>query len=50
LIEHVWARGLKRAIRDAGGRNLGGSFLTPETVAAIEPKLAAISQAVRATG
>jgi hypothetical protein len=50
LIEHVWARGLKRAIRDAGGRNLGGSFLTPETVAAIEPKLAAIPQAVRATG
>ena len=20
LIEHVWARGLKRAVRDAGGR------------------------------
>jgi hypothetical protein len=49
LIEHVWARGLKRAIRDAGGTSLGESFLTPETVAAIEPKLAAISRAVRAT-
>jgi hypothetical protein len=49
LIEHVWARGLKRAIRDAGGNSLGESFLTPETVAAIEPKLAAISRAVRAT-
>jgi hypothetical protein len=49
LIEHVWARGLKRAIRDAGARGLGESFLTPETVAAIEPKLAAISRAVRAT-
>jgi hypothetical protein len=49
LIEHVWARGLKRAIRDAGGRSLGESFLTPETVAAMEPKLAAISRAVRAT-
>jgi uncharacterized membrane protein len=48
LIEHVWARGLKRAIRDAGGTSLGESFLTPETVAAIEPKLAAISRAVRA--
>jgi hypothetical protein len=49
LIEHVWARGLKRAVRDAGGRSLGDSFLTPETVAAMEPKLAAISQAVRET-
>jgi hypothetical protein len=47
LIEHVWARGLKRAIRDAGGRSLGDSFLTPETVAAMEPKLAALAQAVR---
>jgi hypothetical protein len=49
LIEHVWARGLKHAVRDAGGRSLGDSFLTPETVAAMEPKLAAISRAVRAT-
>jgi hypothetical protein len=47
LIEHVWARGLKRAIRDAGGRSLGDSFLTPETVAAMEPKLAALAQSVR---
>jgi uncharacterized membrane protein len=49
LVEHVWARGLKRAIRDAGGRSLGDSFLTPETVAAMEPKLAAISRAVHST-
>lgn len=49
LIEHVWARGLKRAIRDAGGHSLGESFLTPETVAEMEPKLAALSRAVRAT-
>jgi hypothetical protein len=49
LIEHVWARGLKRAVRDAGARGLGESFLTPEMVAAIEPKLAAISRAVGAT-
>jgi uncharacterized membrane protein len=47
LIEHVWARGLKRAIRDAGGRTLEEKFLTPETVAAMEPQLAALSQAVR---
>src|SRR3712207_4005385 len=28
LIEHVWARDLKRAIRDAGGFPLGEGFLT----------------------
>lgn len=49
LIEHVWARDLKRAIRDAGGVPLGEEFLTPETVAAMEPQLAAMSQSVRAT-
>jgi hypothetical protein len=49
LIEHVWARDLKRAIRDAGGKPLGEEFLTPETVAAMEPQLAAMSQAVRAS-
>jgi uncharacterized membrane protein len=48
LVEHVWARKLKRAIRDAGGRTLGEGFLTPETVAAVEPQLAALSHAVRA--
>lgn len=50
LIEHVWARGLKRAIRDAGGRMLGGDFLTPEVVAAVEPKLAAMSAAIEERG
>ena len=49
LIEHVWARDLKRAIRDAGGKPLGDEYLTPERVAAMEPKLAALSQAVRAS-
>ena len=49
LIEHAWARDLKRAIRDAGGRPLGDEFLTPETVAAMEPQLAAIAQSVRAS-
>jgi hypothetical protein len=43
LIEHVWARELKRAIRDAGGTPFSGEFLTPEAVAAVEPKLAAIA-------
>jgi hypothetical protein len=46
LIEHVWARGLRRAVRDAGGRVLGDGFLTPETIAVVEPKLAAMSQAI----
>lgn len=49
LIEHVWARDLKSAIRDAGGKPLGDQFLTPETVAAMEPQLAAMSEAVRAS-
>jgi uncharacterized membrane protein len=48
LIEHVWARDLRRAFRDAGGRLLGDGFLTPETIAAVEPKLAAMSQAIEA--
>jgi hypothetical protein len=46
LIEHVWARDLKQAVRDAGGRMLGQDFLTPETVAAVEPELAAMSAAI----
>jgi uncharacterized membrane protein len=46
LIEHVWARDLRKAFRDAGGRLLGEGFLTPETIAAVEPELAAISQAI----
>lgn len=49
LIEHVWAKDLKRAIRDAGGKPLGEQFLTPETVAEMEPQLAAMSEAVRAS-
>jgi Family of unknown function (DUF6325) len=49
LIEHVWARDLKRAIRDAGGIPLGDEFLTPETVAAVEPQLAAMAERVRAS-
>jgi uncharacterized membrane protein len=49
LIEHVWARDLKRAIRDAGGKPLGDQFLTPETVAEMEPQLAAMAESVRAS-
>jgi hypothetical protein len=46
LIEHVWARGLRRAVRDAGGRMVGQGFLTPETIAAADPDLAAMSEAI----
>jgi uncharacterized membrane protein len=46
LIEHVWARDLKRAIRDAGGFPLGEGFLTPETLAAVAPELLAMSEAL----
>jgi hypothetical protein len=49
LIEHVWARDLRRAFRDAGGRMLGEGFLTPETIRSVEPQLAAISDAIAAT-
>jgi hypothetical protein len=44
MIEHVWARDLKRAVRDAGGTPVGESFLTPELVAALEPELAAAAR------
>jgi hypothetical protein len=46
LIEHVWARGLRNAVRDAGGRMSGQGFLTPESIAAADPDLAAMSDAV----
>jgi hypothetical protein len=42
LFEHVWARELKTAIRDAGGVPLCEGFLTPEAIAAVAPELAAI--------
>ena len=46
LIEHVWARDLKRAIRDAGGFPLGEGFLTPETLAEVAADLIAMSEAL----
>jgi hypothetical protein len=46
LIEHVWARDLKRAIRDAGGFPLGEGFLTPEAIAAVAVELVAMSEAL----
>jgi uncharacterized membrane protein len=46
LIEHVWARELKGAIRDAGGFPLGEGFLTPETLSAVGTELVAMSAAL----
>ena len=46
LIEHVWARDLKRAIRDAGGFPLGEGFLTPEALAEVAVELVAMSEAI----
>ena len=46
LIEHVWARELKRAIRGTGGFPIGEGFLTPETIAAVAPELVAMAEAL----
>jgi uncharacterized membrane protein len=46
LVEHVWARDLKRAIRDAGGFPLGEGFLTPEALAEVGAELVAMSEAI----
>ena len=46
LIEHVWARDLKGAIRDAGGFPLGEGFLTPEALTEVAIELVAMSEAI----
>jgi uncharacterized membrane protein len=46
LIEHVWARELKRTIRDAGGFPLGEGFLTPEALSTVAAELVAMSEAL----
>ena len=46
LIEHVWARDLKNAVRDAGGFPLGEGFLTPEALAEVAIELGAMSEAI----
>jgi hypothetical protein len=46
LLEHVWARDLKRAIRETGGVPLGEGFLTPETVALVAAELGAMAEAL----
>jgi uncharacterized membrane protein len=46
LIEHVWARDLKLAIRDAGGFPLGEGFLTPEALSEVATEILAMSEAI----
>ena len=46
LVEHVWARELKDAVRDAGGVPLGEGFLTPEAIAQVAGELAAMAEAL----
>jgi hypothetical protein len=46
LIEHVWARELKEAVRGAGGVPIAEGFLTPETVALVGAELVAMAEAV----
>jgi hypothetical protein len=47
LIEHIWARDLKQALRDAGGVPLGEEFLTAENVAAVSGELIAMAEAAQ---
>lgn len=44
LVEHVWARRFKNAVRDAGGTPLGEGFLTPEAVGFVAAELVAMSE------
>jgi uncharacterized membrane protein len=46
LIEHVWARDLRKVFRAMGGRIIGEGFLTPETIRGVEPQLAALADAL----
>ena len=46
LIEHVWARDLKDAIRGAGGVPIAEGFLTPEVIATVGLELAAMAEAL----
>src|ERR671913_443877 len=44
LVEHVWARDLKRAIRQTGGFPIGEGFLTPEAIAEVAAELVVLSE------
>jgi hypothetical protein len=46
LVEHIWARDFKQAVRDAGGVPLGEGFLTPEAIAKVAGELVAMAEAL----
>jgi uncharacterized membrane protein len=46
LIEHVWARDLKDAVRGAGGFPIGEGFLTAEALAEVAVELVAVSEVI----
>jgi hypothetical protein len=46
LVEHLWARKFKNAVRDAGGVPLGEGFLTPEAVAFVAAELVAMAEEI----
>jgi uncharacterized membrane protein len=46
LIEHVWARDLRRAIGETGGHLLGEGFLTSDAVDTVAPELVAMAKAL----
>jgi uncharacterized membrane protein len=46
LVEHIWARDFKQAVRDAGGVPLGEGFLTPEAIEKVAGELVAMAEAL----
>lgn len=46
LIEHVWARDLKRAIREMGGVPITEGFLTPEAFREVAAEVLAMVEAI----
>ena len=45
MIEHTWAKGLKSAMQDAGGRMVAQGFLTPDALFMIGKEVEAILEA-----
>lgn len=43
LIEHVWARDLKQAVRETGGSPIAEGFLTPEAIAKVLTEIQAVA-------
>jgi hypothetical protein len=46
LLEHLWAKPLREAIREAGGLPVAEGFLTPEALAPVAAELLATTQTV----